>query len=129
VDDSEIADPQKPQFEYEKDVLETKGIKLERIPVQLGGWPKKSDVDRFLQIVNNPENQPVLVHCAQGVRRTGMMVAVYQMAQMGYDKERAKAAILRFGHSDRTANDVRRFIDGYDPATGAVPENFMPSDE
>jgi hypothetical protein len=58
-----------------------------------------------------------------------MMVAVYQMAQMGYDKERAKSAILRFGHSDRTASDVRRFIDGYDPATGAVPENFMPSDE
>ena len=51
------------------------------------------------------------------------------MKRMGYDKERAKDAILRFGHSDRTVNDVKRFIDGYDPATDAVPETLMPSVE
>jgi hypothetical protein len=51
------------------------------------------------------------------------------MKQMGYDKEQAKQSILRFGHSDRTANDVIRFIEGYDPASGAVPENLMPSNE
>ena len=129
VDDNEVADPEKPQFEVEAEFLQDKGIKLERIPVKLGGWPTKADVDRFLQVAKDPANQPVLVHCAQGVRRTGMMVAAYQMSQMGYDKERAKESILRFGHSDRTANDVKRFIDGYDPATGAVPENLMPSNE
>jgi protein tyrosine phosphatase (PTP) superfamily phosphohydrolase (DUF442 family) len=129
VDDDEVNDPEKPQFEYEQDYLESKGVKLERIPVKLGGWPTKADVDRFLKIANDPEKQPVLVHCAQGVRRTGMMVAAYQMSQMGFDKERAKSAVLGFGHSDRTTNDVRRFIDGYDPATGAVPENLMPSTE
>jgi hypothetical protein len=58
-----------------------------------------------------------------------MMAAAYQIKQLGYDKERAKESILRFGHSDRTANDVKRFIDGYDPATGAVPENLMPTNE
>ena len=129
VDDDEVNNPEKPQFDYEKDYLDSRGVKLERIPVKLGGWPTKADVDRFLKIANDPERQPVLVHCAQGVRRTGMMVAAYQMSQMGYDKERAKSAILGFGHSDRTTNDVRRFIDGYDPATGAVPENLMPSTE
>ena len=129
VDDNEVADPNKPQFEHEREFLEGKGVKLERIPVRLGGWPTKADVDRFLHVTNNPENQPVLVHCAQGVRRTGMMVAAYQISQMGYDKERAKASILRFGHSDRTANDVIRFIDGYDPQTGKVPDNLMPSNE
>ena len=129
VDDNEVADPEKPQFEVEAEFLQDKGIKLERIPVKLGGWPTKADVDRFLQVVNDPANQPVLVHCAQGVRRTGMMVAAFQMSQMGYDKQRAKDSVLRFGHSDRTANDVVRFIDGYDPATGTVPENLMPTSE
>jgi len=129
VDETEEADENKPQFESEKNFLETKGIRLERIPIKLGGWPTKKDVDRFLEVVNNPDNQPVLVHCAQGVRRTGIMAAAYQMKQLGYDKERAKQSILRFGHSDRTANDVIRFIDEYDPATGAVPENLMPSTE
>ena len=129
VDETEEADENKPQFESEKNFLETKGIRLERIPIKLGGWPTKKDVDRFLEVVNNPDNQPVLVHCAQGVRRTGIMAAAYQMKQLGYDKARAKQSILRFGHSDRTANDVIRFIDEYDPATGAVPENLMPSTE
>ena len=129
VDDNEVSDPEKPQFEVEAEFLQDRGVKLERIPVKLGGWPTKADVDRFLQVVKEPANQPVLVHCAQGVRRTGFMVAAYQMSQMGYDKERARDAILRFGHSDLTANDVKRFIDGYDPATGHVPDNLMPSDE
>jgi protein tyrosine phosphatase (PTP) superfamily phosphohydrolase (DUF442 family) len=129
IDENEEADENKPQFESEKEYLAKKGIRLERIPVKLGGWPTKKDVDRFFEIVNDPQAQPVLVHCAQGVRRTGFMAAAYQMKQMGYDKDRAKESILRFGHSDRTANDVIRFIDGYDPATGTVPENLMPSNE
>ena len=129
VDENEEADENKPQFQSEKEYIEKKGIRLERIPVKLGGWPTKKDVDRFFEIVNDPQAQPVLVHCAQGVRRTGFMAAAYQMKQLGYDKDRAKESILRFGHSDRTANDVIRFIDGYDPATGTVPENLMPSNE
>ena len=118
VDDNEVADPKKPQFEHEREFLDAKGIRLERIPVRLGGWPKKADVDRFLQIVNNPDNQPVLVHCAQGVRRTGMMVAAYQEAVLGYDDEQAEQAILTFGHSERSIGDVRTFIQRYDPETG-----------
>jgi protein tyrosine phosphatase (PTP) superfamily phosphohydrolase (DUF442 family) len=129
VDDNEVADEEKPQFQAEQKFLAERGVRLERIPIKLGGWPSKADVERFIQVASNAENQPVLVHCAQGVRRTGMMVAAYQMKQMGYDRARAKAELLAFGHSDRTVNDVRRFIDGYDPATGNVPENYMPSDE
>ena len=129
VDDDETADQQKPQFQAEEKFLAEKGVRLQRIPIKLGGWPTKGDVDKFLQVASDPENQPVLVHCAQGVRRTGMMIAAFQMKQLGYDKERAKAELLAFGHSDRTVNDVKRFIDGYDPATGKVPDNYMPSDE
>jgi protein tyrosine/serine phosphatase len=129
VDDNEVADETKPQFEAEQTFLAKQNIRLERIPVKLGGWPTRADVQRFLDIASNPDNQPVLVHCAQGVRRTGMMVAAYQMKQMGYDKERARSELLSFGHSDRTVSDVKKFIDGYDPATGRVPENYMPSSE
>lgn len=129
IDDNELADENKPQFQAEAEYLAAKGVRLERIPVKLGGWPTKADVDKFVSLAAKADNQPVLVHCAQGVRRTGMLVAAYQMKQMGYDKDRAKESILRFGHSDRTANDVIRFIDGYDPATGTVPENLMPSNE
>jgi tyrosine-protein phosphatase SIW14 len=129
IDDGELAHPEKPQFQAEEQYLARKGIRLERIPVKLGGWPTKEDVEKFNRLASDPNNQPVLVHCAQGVRRTGMMVAAYQMKHMAYDKEKAKQEMLAFGHSDRTVNDVKRFIDGYDPATGKVPDNLMPSNE
>ena len=128
VDENEEVDDAKPQFKAEAKYLGDKGIRLERIPVKLGGWPTKSDVEKFLSVTSDPANQPVLVHCAQGVRRTGMMVAAYQIKHLGYDKEKAKDEMLAFGHSERTVNDVKRFIDGYDPATGKVPD-LVPSSE
>ena len=119
VDDNEVASKDKPQFAQEFEYLKEQGIRLERIPIPLGGWPTSDDVRNFVRLVSQPQNQPVLVHCAQGVRRTGMMVAAYQLSvdPQHYDKEKAKAAILTFGHSERTAADVKKFIDGYDPAT------------
>ena len=44
-----------------------------------------------------------------------MMVAAYQETVLKFDRERAKAALLAFGHSQRTVGDVQRFIDVYDP--------------
>ena len=120
VDDQEINDPAKPQFKEEFSLLKDRGLRVERIPVKLGGWPTTQDVQSFLAIVSKKENQPVLVHCAQGVRRTAMMVAAFQESVLGYDKEKAKAEILTFGHSDSTVNDIRRFIDLYDPKSQTV---------
>jgi protein tyrosine/serine phosphatase len=97
------------------------GINLVELPIQLGGWPTPEQVDTFLNIVSDPKRQPVLVHCAQGVRRTGMMVAAYQESILGYNAEQAKAAMLRFRHSQRTVGDVMKFIDVYDPKARTLP--------
>ena len=121
VDSSEESDPAKPQFGQEAKICGDRGVKLEHIEVKPGGWPTSDDVRRFLRIVQEKQNQPVLVHCAQGVRRTAMFVAAYQESVLGYDKSKAKDAILAFGHSDRTIGDINRFIEAYDPQTETVP--------
>lgn len=120
VDEKEQADPSKPQFGQESKLCDSRGIRLERIEVKLGGWPTSDNIQKFLSIVTDKQNQPVLVHCAQGVRRTGFFVAAYQESVLGYDQARAKDAILTFGHSDSTINDIRRFIDGYNPQTRSI---------
>src|SRR5215217_7737291 len=68
VDEKEVADPEKPQFRQEWEYLHSQGIQLKHIPVKLGGWPTSEDVRQFLETASKPEQQPVLVHCAQGVR-------------------------------------------------------------
>ena len=121
VDEREMNDPAKPKLKNEAALLKEQGVALVRIPVQLGGWPTTADVQRFLTVASDPANQPALVHCDQGVRRTAMMVAAYQESILGYDKDRAKAEILTFGHSKSTIDDIRRFIDVYDTKARTAP--------
>jgi protein tyrosine phosphatase (PTP) superfamily phosphohydrolase (DUF442 family) len=63
------------------------GLNYVHIPL-LFGAPPIPTVVKFLQVVNNPENQPCFVHCRQGADRTGMMVGVYNILvrKMAYDK-------------------------------------------
>ncbi|CAN5427673.1 hypothetical protein BH10PLA1_BH10PLA1_10910 [soil metagenome] len=129
IDDQELADPAKPQFAQESDLAAKLSLKLVRVPVKLGGWPTSADVQAFLTAATDKNNQPVLVHCAQCVRRTGMMVAAYQMSVLGYDKARAIAGIESYGHSDRTIADVKKFIEIYDPASRAVTQTMSQSEE
>jgi hypothetical protein len=72
------------------------------------------------------------VHCAQGVRRTGMMVAAYQESMLKMDDGRCKEAILLWGRKPPALDDVRGFIDDFDPATGTVGSKHLierPQDE
>ena len=114
VDDQEITHT---PFTDEMAYCQAHGIKVIRLPVPLGGWPTGDQISQFLAITRDPSLQPVLVHCAQGVRRTGMMVAAYERSVLKLDKEQTTAAMLTFGHSQRTVGDVMRFIDTYDPQT------------
>jgi protein tyrosine phosphatase (PTP) superfamily phosphohydrolase (DUF442 family) len=120
VDNAELADPAKPQFAAESGYLNQHRIEQDRIPVKLGGWPSSGDVRRFLAIVENPTKRPVLVHCAQGVRRTGMFVAAYQESVLHYTPHQAKERIVSFGHNAKTVDDIKTFIDHYDPASRTV---------
>ncbi|HYE17763.1 MAG TPA: tyrosine-protein phosphatase [Tepidisphaeraceae bacterium] len=129
VDDNELADPKKQMFKAEIEWCAANGVKVERIPVKLGGWPTTADVQKFLDIVAEPENQPVMVHCAQGVRRTGMFVAAYQESVEGKGKEQIKKDMPTFGHSRRTVKDIERFVDVYDGKERAVTATLEPSKE
>ena len=59
VDDNEIA---REPFVEELDYCRANNIQVVRIPVPLGGWPTDEQVRQFLEIVNDPARQPVLVH-------------------------------------------------------------------
>jgi protein tyrosine/serine phosphatase len=124
LDSQELADPKKPQFASEEKLCADRGIKLQRIPVALGGWPTSQDIQTFLKIVGQKENQPVLVHCAQGVRRTGFFVGAFEASVLGYNKGHVENDILSFGHGSSTIDQIKKFIEAYDPKTQTIPADL-----
>ena len=54
--------------------------------------PPKRDMKLALEIINNPQYQPVFLHCRHGKDRTGMVVGLYRVyfdkwtAERGYEE-------------------------------------------
>ncbi len=66
------------------------GIQFKRYPLRT--WDiEEDDILAILKIINDPANQPILVHCAHGADRTGLMMASYRMIVQDWSKEAAIA--------------------------------------
>ena len=78
--------------EHHSDEKKMKGLGMQyvHIPVKTGKLNDK-DVEQFLNVMADPDNYPVLVHCWHGADRTGTMVAVYRMVFDDYSREEALA--------------------------------------
>jgi len=56
------------------------GTKLKYLRIPTNAWdPEESELVLFLKILENRDNWPVFVHCAEGRDRTGYSVATYRM--------------------------------------------------
>lgn len=101
-----------PWHEEETRFALANGIKLIDMPLKADTPPSPAQCEKFLEIVNEPKNLPVIIHCHQGVTRTAMMVAVYEIAVEGRKNDDVLRNMETFGHSfDKPdKKDVRDFI-------------------
>jgi len=77
--------------------------------------PVDEDVIKFLRIVTDKSSQPVLVHCAQGSDRTGMMVAIYRIVVQGWSKDDALKEMIQGGYGFHTFwHDLVAYIERLD---------------
>jgi protein tyrosine/serine phosphatase len=104
----------------EQRIVEANGMKFYRFPMTTHVPPTSQQITKFLEIVNDPAQQPVYVHCKGGKHRTGVMTAIYRMEQDGWNAERAFSEMkrYRFG-ADFLHSEFKRFVYGYRP-TGTV---------
>jgi tyrosine-protein phosphatase SIW14 len=75
-----------------------------------------SNVRTFLQVMRDPANYPVLVHCFAGIHRTGAFCALYRMEFEGWSNDQAIAELKAHGYDnfEREA-DIRGYLTTYRP--------------
>lgn len=74
----------------------------------------QGDPNRYaeaLAIMTDPEQQPVLVHCAAGAQRTGCAVALYRHIVEGMDLDAAYDEANRYRHDPSDNPHLRRMLD------------------
>jgi tyrosine-protein phosphatase SIW14 len=72
-------------------------------------------VKQFLEVMRDPKNHPVLVHCYRGVHRTGAQCAVYRMEFNGWSKTEAIEEMRSRGYDviDDHA-DLQEFLERFE---------------
>jgi uncharacterized protein (TIGR01244 family) len=107
----------------EEALVEAAGMKFYRIPMTTHVEPTADQLAQFLQIVNDPAQQPVFVHCKGGKHRTGVMTAVYRMEQDGWSADRAFREMKQYEFGwDFLHPEFKRFVYGYQPGHSLMAE-------
>jgi len=76
----------------------TAGLKYFNIPLSGSRPASDAQTARFLELVNDPQNWPVYVHCHVGRHRTGEMTGIYRIAHDSWTADQAYAEMLEFGY-------------------------------
>jgi len=83
------------------------------------GKERPAAIETFLELMDNRENWPVLIHCKAGLHRTGVIVAVYRMEYDGWTPHEAMGELKANGFGEfaaTAANEyVRQYILAYEP--------------
>ena len=91
------------------------GLKYFQIPMTTHRPPTAGQIAQFLQIVTDPANQPVYVHCVGGRHRTGVMTAVYRIVN-GWTGDQAFKEMKRYKFgADFLHPEFKTFVYGYRP--------------
>ena len=94
------------EMEAERALAGKLGIGFVNLPMPGDGFGEEAQFRKVLEVIDDPERQPVLVHCARGTCRTGSAVALYRFERDGWTIQDVAAELRRQTYRDG-------FIPGY----------------
>jgi tyrosine-protein phosphatase SIW14 len=117
-----------PLDQQEEVWVKAKGLHFVRIPPrqwfpdETGKIPADASVQTFRQVMSDPGNHPVLVHCFAGIHRTGIMCAIFRMEFQGWSKADAMTEMRTVGYSILDDHeDVQGYLQHYRPLPRSHP--------
>jgi len=73
-----------PELTAERALAARLGVDFVNLPMPGDGFGEEWQFREILKIIDDPEQRPVLVHCARGTCRTGAAVAMYRFERDGW---------------------------------------------
>lgn len=78
--------------------------------------PVEQGVRKFLDVMAERKNYPVLIHCFAGTHRTGAYCAIYRMEYEGWDNQQALEELRSLGYPHVTEEkDIFGYLSNYRP--------------
>jgi protein-tyrosine phosphatase len=96
------------QWDAERRVVRQCGAKLLELPMPVGVRADDHSIRTFVDVLGNPANYPLLVHCQHGVTRTAQLLVIYDVAYRGLTARDSLRAMPLFGREDHNVQ-VRAF--------------------
>ena len=76
----------------------------------------EENVHQFLEVMNDPRNHPVLIHCFGGIHRTGAYCAIYRMEFEGWSNAQAINELKACGYTAFEDDwDISNYMEQYRP--------------
>jgi protein tyrosine/serine phosphatase len=94
----------------EKEFAAENGLNFYNFPIGSSHDEIEKTVERFLAIVDDESNWPILVHCSRGKERSGVLSAIFRIEYDRWSNEQALQETYRLGLEE-----------GHMP----IPENFI----
>lgn len=109
-----VVDLRNDPTDYEKPTAESLGMKYINIPMDDAEYPSEGAIARFLEVINDPANGKMFVHCKGGKHRAGVTGAVYRFTKYGWNYDQAYAEMLKFNFDTSWGRKVMKtFVQEY----------------
>ena len=109
-----IVDLRNDPTDYEKPTAESLGMKYINIPMDDAEYPSDATIARFLEVINDPANGKMFVHCKGGKHRAGVTGAVYRFTKYGWNYDQVYAEMLKFNFDTSWGRKVMKtFVEDY----------------
>jgi protein-tyrosine phosphatase len=111
-----VIDLRKPGEKVDAERAALVQVGIEHFHLPTGQVPPVEVVEKYLAILDQAENRPVLVHCRHGEGRSVLFMAIYRIEYEGWSNERARRAsrlipwIGSFKPSSRKGKFLREYV-------------------
>lgn len=99
----------------QRDAVRNAGARLIEMPMPTTVNPDDPAIAKHLEVLRNPDNYPMLVHCQHGVTRTAKFLSIYDIVFRKMSAEDSLKAQPLFGREDHNVH-VKAFVYNFEKA-------------